>query len=59
VTAVLVIIAIIVASTYLAGRLAEVRGRSVRVWQWVAALALGPFALPLLYALPAGRRSAH
>jgi len=51
-TLLLVIAAMVVASTYLAGRLAEVRGRSVRAWQWMAALVLGPLALPLLYLLP-------
>jgi hypothetical protein len=54
-TSLLVILAIIVGPTYLAGRVAEVRGRSVRGWQWIAALVLGPFALPLLYLLPAAR----
>lgn len=57
-TAPVVTIALIVASTYLAGRMAEARGRSVRAWQWVAALLVGPLALPLLYVLPAKRSSA-
>jgi hypothetical protein len=58
-TAVLIIIAILVASTYLAGRMAETRRRSVRAWQWIAALLLGPIALPLLYMLPAARSTVH
>ena len=57
-TALVVTIALIVASTYLAGRMAEVRGRSVRVWQWLAALLIGPMALPLLYVLAARRSHA-
>ena len=54
-TSMLVIVTIVVASTYLAGRMAEVRGRNVRAWQWMAALVLGPLALPLLYLFPPAR----
>ena len=57
-TAMLVMVATIVASTYLAGRMAEARGRSVSGWQWVAALLLGPLAPAVLYALPPVRRGA-
>ena len=37
---------------YLAGRVAERRGRSFRSWAWIAAMALGPLAIPLLFLLP-------
>jgi len=42
---------IFVASIYLAGRIAERRGRSFTVWAWIAAL-IGPLALPLVLLLP-------
>jgi hypothetical protein len=42
---------IFVASIYLAGRIAERRGRSFTVWAWIAAL-IGPLALPLVFLLP-------
>jgi hypothetical protein len=38
-------------SVWLAGRLAQRRGRSFRTWAWVGAM-IGPFALPLLYLFP-------
>lgn len=38
-------------SIYLAGRLAEHRGRSFKKWAWIAAF-IGPFALPLLFLFP-------
>jgi MFS family permease len=38
-------------SVWLAGRLAQRRGRSFRTWAWVGAI-IGPFALPLLYLFP-------
>lgn len=34
-------------SIYLAGRIAERRGRSFKIWAWIAAF-IGPLALPLL-----------
>ena len=40
-----------IASVYLAGRMAERRGRSFKVWGWVAAF-IGPFALPLVFLFP-------
>jgi hypothetical protein len=45
-----------VASMYLAGRLAERRGRNFKVWAGIAGV-VGPFALPVLYLLP-NRRDA-
>jgi hypothetical protein len=48
----LIALAVFVASIYLAGELAVRRGRSRTAWLWIAALLLGPFALPLLYLLP-------
>jgi hypothetical protein len=41
----------VIASMYLAGRLAERRGRSFKNWAWIAA-AIGPFALPLVFLFP-------
>ena len=38
-------------SMYLAGRIAERRGRSFTVWAWVAAI-IGPLALPLVFLFP-------
>jgi hypothetical protein len=38
-------------SIYLAGRIAERRGRSFTTWAWIAGI-LGPLALPLLFLLP-------
>ena len=40
-----------VLSVWLAGRLAQRRGRNFRTWAWVGAI-IGPFALPLLYLFP-------
>ena len=40
-----------IASIYLAGRLAERRGRSFKVWAWIGAI-IGPFALPLVLLFP-------
>jgi hypothetical protein len=42
---------IFVGSIYLAGRIAERRGRSPKSWAWIAAL-LGPLALPLVFLFP-------
>jgi hypothetical protein len=42
---------VFVASIYPAGRIAEHRGRSFKVWAWIAVL-IGPFALPLLFLFP-------
>ena len=47
---VLAILALI-ASVYLAGRIAERRGRSFKSWAWIAAF-IGPLALPLLFLFP-------
>jgi MFS family permease len=40
-----------VASMFLAGRLAERRGRSFKAWAWIAAF-IGPLALPLVFLFP-------
>ena len=40
-----------IGSMYLAGRIAERRGRSVKSWAWTAAI-IGPLALPLLFLFP-------
>jgi hypothetical protein len=42
---------IFIASIYPAGRIAEKRGRSFKVWAWIAVL-IGPLALPLVFLLP-------
>jgi MFS family permease len=40
-----------IGSMYLAGRIAERRGRSVKTWAWIAAI-IGPLALPLVLLFP-------
>jgi MFS family permease len=40
-----------IASIYLAGRIAERRGRSFKVWAGIAAF-IGPLALPLVFLFP-------
>jgi hypothetical protein len=46
-----VTLVVFVASIYPAGRIAERRGRSFKVWAWVAVL-IGPLALPVVFLLP-------
>ena len=46
-----IILAVSIASIYLAGRMAERRGRRFRTWAWVGAL-IGPLALPLVLLFP-------
>jgi MFS family permease len=45
----------LIISVYLAGHIAERRGRSFRVWAWVAVI-IGPLALPLIFLFPDLRR---
>ena len=40
-----------IGSMYLAGRIAERRGRSFKIWAWIAAI-IGPLALPLVFLFP-------
>jgi hypothetical protein len=40
-----------IGSMYLAGLIAERRGRSVKNWAWIAAF-IGPLALPLVFFFP-------
>jgi len=40
-----------VCSIYLAGRIAERRGRSFKIWAWIAVI-VGPLALPLVLLFP-------
>jgi MFS family permease len=40
-----------VASMFVAGRMAERRGRSFKTWAWIAAL-IGPFAFPSIFLCP-------
>jgi hypothetical protein len=49
-----------IGSMYLAGRLAQRRGRSSRSWVWIAAF-IGPLALPLVFLFPNlhGRNGDH
>jgi MFS family permease len=42
---------LMVCSIYLAGRLADRRGRSFKIWAWIAAI-IGPLALPLVFLFP-------
>jgi MFS family permease len=41
-----------IATIYLAGRIAQRRGRSFRNWAWIAGILIGPLALALLMLLP-------
>jgi MFS family permease len=41
-----------IVSMYLAGRIAERRGRSFKNWALIAGTLLGPLALPLLLLMP-------
>jgi hypothetical protein len=41
-----------IATIYLAGRIAQRRGRSFRNWAWITGILIGPLALPLLFVLP-------
>ena len=41
-----------VCTIYLAGRMAQRRGRSFRNWAWIAGILIGPLAFPLLFLLP-------
>jgi MFS family permease len=50
ITFTLVMIGFII-SIYLAGRIAERRGRSFKIWAWIAAV-IGPLALPLVFLFP-------
>jgi hypothetical protein len=47
-------------SVYLAGRIAERRGRSFKIWARIAAF-IGPLALPLIFLFPNlhGKNSDH
>jgi MFS family permease len=40
-----------IGSIYLAGRIAERRGRRFKIWAWVAAM-IGPLALLLIFLFP-------
>jgi hypothetical protein len=42
---------LMICSIYLAGRIAERRGRSFKIWAWIAAN-IGPLALPLVFLFP-------
>jgi MFS family permease len=50
ITFALVMIGFII-SIYLAGRIAERRGRRFKIWAWIAAF-IGPLALPLVFMFP-------
>ena len=40
-----------IGSMYLAGRIAERRGRRFKIWAWIAAF-IGPLSLPLIFLFP-------
>jgi MFS family permease len=40
-----------IVSIYVAGRIAERRGRRFMIWAWIAAM-IGPLALPLIFLFP-------
>jgi hypothetical protein len=42
---------LMICSIYLAGRIAERRGRSFKIWAWIAAI-IGPLVLPLVFLFP-------
>jgi hypothetical protein len=42
---------LMICSVYLAGRIAEGRGRSFKIWAWIAAV-IGPLALALVFLFP-------
>ena len=42
---------LMVCSIYLAGRIAERRGRSFKIWAWIAVI-VRPLALPLVLLFP-------
>ena len=46
------LLAVMIGSIYLAGRIAQRRGRSFKTWAWIAGMLIGPLALPLLLLLP-------
>ena len=50
ITFALVMIGFII-SIYFAGRIAKRRGRSFKIWAWIAAV-IGPLALPLVFLFP-------
>jgi hypothetical protein len=47
----LVVFVVSIVSIVLAGRIAERRGRSFKIWAWIAAF-IGPLALPLVLLFP-------
>jgi hypothetical protein len=47
-----VVLVAFIGSTYLAGRIAQRRGRSFKNWAWISAMLLGPLAIPLLFLFP-------
>jgi 4-amino-4-deoxy-L-arabinose transferase-like glycosyltransferase len=50
-----------IATIYLAGAIAQRRGRSFKSWAWIAGILIGPLALALLLLLPNlnGRNGDH
>ena len=47
-----VLTVVLIGSIYLAGRVAEDRGRSFKTWAWIAGMLIGPLAIALLFLLP-------
>jgi NO-binding membrane sensor protein with MHYT domain len=48
---ILITILLTIVSMYFAGCIAQSRGRSSKIWLWIAAF-IGPFALLLVFLLP-------
>jgi MFS family permease len=53
----LALLIVFIGSMYLAGRIAERRGRSFKNWMWIAFF-IGPLALPLVFLFPNVRGNA-
>ena len=47
----IVALALMAISIFLAGRMAERRGRSFKIWAWIAFI-IGPLAFPLVFLFP-------
>jgi hypothetical protein len=43
---------VFIGSIYLAGRIAQRRGRSFKNWALISAMLIGPLAIPLLFVFP-------
>ena len=48
---VIIFVSLMICSIYLAGRIAERRGRSFKIWAWIAVI-VGPLGLLLVFLFP-------